>query len=111
MRVNDDYKEYNAEAQRSFDQAGELSIWQFWKRGLENRKKHKDVFVYGKFELDEAFVVVLNISGGDVEWEIPESIDVLNWVTSNYDARGPNKARGGKIGLRPWEGILGTVKV
>ncbi|KAK3708867.1 hypothetical protein LTR37_011197 [Vermiconidia calcicola] len=127
MRVNDDYKTVNAAAQRSFDKSGQLSVWQFWKRGLENRRKHKEVFVYGSFELlddkhpdvfsykksskSEAFVVALNFSGSDVEWTIPERAKVDNWVTSNYDSWGPKQTTSGKVRLRPWEGLLGTAAV
>ncbi|KAK3716398.1 hypothetical protein LTR37_006548 [Vermiconidia calcicola] len=124
MRVNDDYKTVNAAAQRSFDKSGQLSVWQFWKRGLENRRKHKEVFVYGSFELlddkhpdvfsykkssgTEAFVVALNFSASAVEWSIPERAKVDNWVTSNYDSSGPKQTTSGKVQLRPWEGLLGT---
>lgn len=126
MRVNDEYKTINAEAQRKANDADQLSVLQFWKRGLENRKKHRDVFVYGDFmtlddksdaifaykraSKEEAFVVVLNFSGKSVDWTIPKDTNIQNWVAGNYAASAPDKAVDGTIQLRPWEGILGTSK-
>ena len=124
MRVNDDYKEVNAEAQRTFKSDDQLSILQFWKRGLANRKEHKKTFVYGDFALldkdhpkifaykrisqqkDEAFVVVLNFSGEDVEWEIDAEANLMKWVAGNYSSGAPDKVTEGKIVMRAWEGIL-----
>lgn len=126
MRVNDDYKTVNAEAQREAKNADQLSVLQFWKRGLENRKKHKDVFVYGDFKTlddksdtifaykraskDEAFVVVLNFSGKQVDWSMPKNSGVEKWVAGNYTASSPDKPVDGVIQLRPWEGVLGLAK-
>jgi oligo-1,6-glucosidase len=50
MRVHDDYKKINA-AQQEQDKDSVLS---FYKRMLQLRKKHKDVFVYGTFKLCDA---------------------------------------------------------
>ena len=125
MRVNDDYKTVNAAAQQSSSSSSdELSVRQFWQRGLTNRKKHKDVFVYGSYELlddehptvfaykraseKEAFVVVLNISGKEEEWTVPETAKVEAWVAGNYGGGGkPEKGVTGKITLRAWEALLG----
>ena len=125
MRVNDDYKTVNAAAQRSHSDKDSLSVLQFWKRGLEQRKKHKDALVYGDFELldpedghdqifayarrgeGEAFVTVLNFSEEDVEWELPASAGVRKWVAGNYTAGAPEKDVKGKITLKPWEALLG----
>ena len=124
MRVVNDYKTVNAEAQRE-QKADQLSVMQFWKRGLENRKKHKDVFVYGSFELidedntkifaykrasaSEAFILALNFSGKEVEWDIPSDAKVKGWVAGNYTAGKPEKSSSGKIVLKPWEGLLGEL--
>ncbi|KAF2121692.1 glycoside hydrolase superfamily [Lophiotrema nucula] len=129
MRVNDDYKTVNAEAQiaNAKPSEGTLSVHAFWKRGLENRKMHKDVFVYGDFELidpehpkvvayrrwskDESFVTVLNFSGENVEWTGLGDVKVAKWVAGNYDETDlDQKATGSTIELRPWEGLLGTVE-
>lgn len=127
MFVNEDYTTHNAARQQGFDKVGELSVWQFWKRGLENRKARKDVFVYGQFEAlspedenvfaykksseKEAFVVVLNLSGNEVGWVVPDGSGVEAWVAGNYDAWGPDKAKQGMIELRPWEAMLGRATV
>jgi len=125
MRVNDDYKTVNAEAQRKQNDNGDLTVLQFWKRGLENRKQHKDVFVYGDFHLldkdhacvfaykrnseKEAFVVVLNFSGKTVEWAIPDQAKVKSWVAGTYGPGQPELATSGTLRLRPWEGALGKL--
>ncbi|CAK4028360.1 glycoside hydrolase [Lecanosticta acicola] len=124
MRVNDDYKTVNVEAQRSANDPDELSVLQFWKRGLENRKKHRDVFVYGEYMLldgnhktvfaykmagkDEAFVVALNFSGEAVDWQIPKSAKVSKWVAGNYTAGEQGKSCEGTVQMRPWEALLGV---
>nr|OQO31647.1 hypothetical protein B0A51_01137 [Rachicladosporium sp. CCFEE 5018] len=126
MRVNDDYKEWNAEAQRTFSDPEDLSVLQFWKRGMQQRKEHKDCFVYGNFELldpehenvfayrrfggGEAFAVVLNFSGEEVQWSVPAEAGVENWVTGNYKGK-PERGTEGSIVLKPWEGLLGTAKL
>jgi oligo-1,6-glucosidase len=50
MRVHDDYKTINAAQQEKDDD----SVLSFYKRMLRLRKEHKDVFVYGTFELLDA---------------------------------------------------------
>lgn len=47
MRVHDDYREINAAAQ----EGDEGSVLAFYRRVLKLRKEHRDVFVYGTFEL------------------------------------------------------------
>ncbi|KAI5250209.1 glycoside hydrolase [Aureobasidium subglaciale] len=127
MRVNDDYKEINAETQRKQDDPDKLSVLQFWQRGLANRKEHKDVFVYGDFQvLDEedkkvfaykrasendAFVLALNFTKDEVKWQIPEAAKVKNWVAGNYTAGKPEKPTSGTITLRPFEGVLGSADI
>ena len=124
MRVNDDYKDVNAERQQSADSEEHLSTWQFWQRGLANRKAHADCFVYGDFravelESDEVFaylrsgrksgkwLVVLNFSGKEVEWKIPGELKVEGWMAGNYLKGKPDKELEGAVTLRAWEGILG----
>ena len=126
MRVNDDYETVNAEVQRKQNDPDKLSVLQFWKRGLANRKEHKDVFVYGNFELldehhtkvfsykraseSEAFVVTLNFSNDEIQWEVPKQSKVKSWVAGNYTAGKPDKATSGTITLKPWEGLLGKLR-
>lgn len=126
MRVNDDYPTVNAEAQLAnpTPAPGQLSVHAFWKRGLEKRKEHKDVFVYGDFEIidpdhdkvvafrrwngNKAFLVVLNFSGETVQWEGLGSHQAKRWVAGTYDERQlQSKNKSGTIELRPWEGLLG----
>ena len=122
MRVNDDYKEVNADEQLSLKSEERLSTWQFWQRGLANRKEHADVFVYGDYktvgpEIGDVFayqrtgkksgkwLVVLNWSGKMVDWEIPEGTKV-GWMAGNYVKGKPDKAANGTVALKPWEGLL-----
>jgi hypothetical protein len=139
MRVNEDWREVNVEGQLPSsssnspgDKEEELSVWQFWQRGLANRKEHRDVFVYGSFEaLDvrnedvfaykrvaedgkEAFVVLLNFTGREVEVVLDEKIKVRKWVAGNYEGIEGGiggKEVEGKVVLRAWEGVLGTAEV
>ncbi|KAL8809273.1 MAG: hypothetical protein Q9200_003563 [Gallowayella weberi] len=125
MRVNDDYREVNAEKQLLDDSEG-LSVRQFWQRGLANRKMHKDVFTYGDFEdvgprSEEVFayvrtgkesgkwLVVLNFSGKEVDWEMPKDIEVQGWMAGNYTKGKPEKSLRDSVALHPWEGILGKL--
>lgn len=130
MRVNSDYDAINAAAQLSnpHPAPGHLSVHEFWKRALANRKKNADVFVYGDFEmLDMAhkqvvafrrwsekseFVTVVNLSGEKVVWEGLGDKEVEKWVAGNYDEReldGREVGKGVKVELRAWEGLLGVV--
>jgi glycosidase len=126
MRVNDDYKTVNAEAQTKSSDSGELSVYQFWQQCLERRKKHKDVFVYGTFtsfdsggadsviayqmcSSKEAFLVALNFSGDEVAWKIPEIARIDSWVKTNYDSWDSKKSTKGSLVLRAWEGVVGKV--
>ncbi|KAJ4310035.1 hypothetical protein N0V94_008647 [Neodidymelliopsis sp. IMI 364377] len=84
MRVHDAFPEINAKVQ----EVDPGSVLSFYKRVLELRKTHRDVFVYGRFELldvedEELFVfrklfegkkavVVLNFS--EVEREVPQLV-------------------------------------
>ena len=120
MRVNDDYASINAETQL----ATPTSPWHFWQKMLAERKKDKDIYVYGDFEAVEteseeifAYVrtgkkgekrlVVLNFSGRGVRWDIPESVKVKEWMNGNYEEEGfSEKALKGALELRPWEGVL-----
>ncbi|GIZ39945.1 hypothetical protein CKM354_000330600 [Cercospora kikuchii] len=122
MRVNDNFTSLNAQDQ--LKTSGDLSVSQFWQRGLANRKKHKNVFVYGSFECleerdndifaykrsdgtDEGFVVVLNFSKETIDWDVPKSAGLHKWVTSNYAGDLPSSVSG-PVTLRPFESLLGT---
>lgn len=124
MRVNDDYKDCNTENQMNANNEDDLSVWQYWQRGLANRKEHKDVFIYGDYETvgvvsEEVlaylrtgkqggrWLVVLNLSGKGVQWEFPNAVKLKGWMAGNYLKGKPDKALKGKLELRPWEGVLG----
>lgn len=130
MRVMDDWQTVNVEAQMTAGGAAaaaadELSVWQFWQRGLKDRKEHKDVFVYGDYEelapgdehvfayvrtsdTGEKWLVVLNFSGAEQGYDSPVEVDF--WAAGTYTKGKPDKATKGKVVLRPWEGVLGKVK-
>lgn len=127
MRIIDDYKTINVEAQMKADDPDNLSVWQFWQRCLRNRKEHRDIFVYGDFqelaphdpkiyayirtsEKGEKWLVVLNFSGEEVRWTMPPGIEVYSWPCSNYARHHVEKPKKSTIPLSPWEGILGRCK-
>lgn len=119
MRVNDDYPKINAAAQLNDPQ----SVYSYWKRCLEFRKKHKEVFVYGGFEtLDpkdkdvvayrrfsesESWVVVTNFTGKDLLWSGLGDVEVQEWVIGNYPLAEHNSSLGQPMKLRLWEGVIG----
>jgi oligo-1,6-glucosidase len=126
MRVNDDYKDVNVAAQLSGSDP-EQSVHAFWRRGLKHRKMHKNVFVYGDFQLvdpehdkivaykrwskDEAVLVVLNYSGETVEWKGIGELKVKKWWAGNYAEKDlESKAKDGSITVRPWEGMIGSLE-
>ena len=129
MRVMDDFETCNAEVEMGQDgdndNDDDLSVWRFWQRGLANRKEHADCFVYGGYQtVDGAekgsvfaylrtgeksgkWLVVLNFSGEHVQWHLPEDVKVQGWMAGNYLKGKPDKPTKGRVGLRPWEGLLG----
>lgn len=128
MRVNDDYKTVNVEAQLAFQSRDELSVLQHWTRALRTRKEHEDVFVYGGFELlddvhkqvfaykrtsvNAAFVVVLNFSSEEARWDVPVSAGLTDFVSGNYEAGRPALDAGAEtLRLRPWEAVVATAAV
>lgn len=127
MRVNDDYQTVNAELQMKHQSPDELSVWQFWQRGLQNRKEHADVFVYGEFEPVEVdsesifayvrtgekggkWLVVLNFSGNASQWTIPGKLHVKVWVAGSHSKGRVEKSLSGAMELWAWEGVLGQCK-
>ncbi|KAF8345368.1 glycoside hydrolase family 13 protein [Amanita rubescens] len=98
MRVNDDYKEWNAAIQTKT----ENSVHGFWKRALAFRKRH-DVLIYGDFEdvsigNEQVFaferslgntrvLVVLNFVDDEVEFELTDGRDWSGYklLLGNYE--------------------------
>lgn len=130
MRVIDDYPIVNTKAQIELQSSDELSPWQWWQRALKDRKDHKDVFVYGDFEdvskdhdnvyayvrtsskdPKQKWVVVLNLSGKEESWTLPQGVVVENWVATTYGkSKAEGKASTGAVALKAWEGLLGRCK-
>ncbi|KAE8419688.1 glycoside hydrolase superfamily [Aspergillus pseudocaelatus] len=126
MRVNDDYKTINVEAQMSFPWQikGELSVWQYWQQVLQHRKLYKDAFVYGDFEdLDfhnekvfaylrtsgdrkESWLVAMNWTTSAVEWTVPSGVHVTRWTSSSLQTA-PPVASQLTITLQAFEGVIG----
>lgn len=118
MRVNDNYKAVNAASQTG----NPRSVYHTYRRVLQTRKEHKDLFVYGSFELvDEpnekvfayrrraadgsvAALVVCNFSLDEVEWEIPVG-DVPKEVLLSTHDRTLSEVSGEKMSLAGLEAI------
>ena len=125
MRVMDDFKTVNTDVQTRFSSEDDLSVLQYWKRGLANRKEHADAFVYGGYQtIDNAdngsvfaylrtgkgsgqWLIVLNFGGTSVAWSMPEEVKVKGWMAGTYLKGKPDKPTKGVVALRPWEGLLG----
>lgn len=119
MRVNDDYPRINAAAQLDKPQ----SVFSYWKRCLQFRREHKDVFIYGGFEIldpthkdvvafrrfseNESWVTVTNFTGKYLQWSGLGSVKVEEWVLGNYNLDTHASDPDGTIALKPWEGIIG----
>lgn len=122
MRVNDDYPAVNVAAQLNDPH----SVFSHWKRCLELRKQHKDVFVYGDFEVldpedkdvvafvrwsgEESWVTVTNFTGKGLEYEGLGEVEVEEWVLGNYELQEHNDSSSYVLKLRPWEGLIGRCK-
>ncbi|EXK76036.1 trehalose-6-phosphate hydrolase [Fusarium oxysporum f. sp. raphani 54005] len=115
IRVNDDYKEWNAAAQV----AKPDSVFEHWKSALALRKELKDIIVYGDFELldeenDDVFayarsngaqkvVVVCNFRDREIPWSPPVDLHsgkVL--LTNNPEVNLSQKT----VNLRPFEAFV-----
>ena len=125
MRVMDDFKTVNTDAQTRFSSEDELSVLQYWKQRLVARKEHADAFVHGEFQtIDHAdngtvfaykrtgkesgqWLIVLNFSGNTVAWSMPEDVKVRGWTAGTYLKGKPDNPTKGVVTLRPWEGLLG----
>ena len=121
IRVNDNFEQVNAARQLGDGQ----SVLEFWRRMIKVRTQHKDVFIYGVFELldrdnattvsflktsqngEKKVLVVLNFSGEEADLYVPEDLkgQTLELVISSAEARGAEER------LRPWEGRAYAVKV
>jgi len=123
MKVNDDYPSVNVLAQLD----NPCSVFSYWKRCLEFRKEHKEVYVYGGFEIldkqnrdvvafrrfskDESYVTVTNFTGKYLEWSGLGEHKVEEWVIGNHPLDAHNNKQGRTLSLRPWEGLIGRCSV
>lgn len=120
MRVNDDIEECNAQHQL----VDPGSVFHFWQRILHLRKQHKDIFVYGRFELVEhdnsSIICYQRISNHDVatmvlnfvdygqEWSLPPVVRAA-WrdgraILTNYPAA--ERKVDQNLYLRPFEAVV-----
>ncbi|KAG7139329.1 Alpha-glucosidase like protein [Verticillium longisporum] len=126
MRVNDDYTRWNAKVEES----NANSVLHHWRAGLKIRKQHRDLLVYGAFEMhdpenlsvlsytrtadkggDQA-LVVLNFTDEPCNWTVPaEKRSLLveeNVILSTYGTRGSSGfslGSDGQLALRPFEAL------
>ncbi|KAI1410639.1 glycoside hydrolase family 13 protein [Hypoxylon sp. FL1857] len=127
MRIMDDYQTVNVETQMKTDDPNENSVWQFWQEALKQRKEHADVFVYGDFQelspehpevfayirksvKGERWLVVLNFSKKELEWTMPQGLEIESWISGNYVKGTLDKLKQTSVLLKPWEGVLGKCK-
>ncbi|CZR44452.1 putative alpha-glucosidase (maltase) [Fusarium proliferatum ET1] len=115
IRVNDDYKEWNAAAQVSKPE----SVFEHWKSALALRKELKHIIVYGDFELldeenadvfayarsngSQKVVVVCSFRDREISWSPPvdlQSGKVL--LANNAEVNLSQKT----ISLRPFEAFV-----
>ncbi|KIE01863.1 Alpha amylase, partial [Metarhizium majus ARSEF 297] len=115
MRVNDNYKDINAASQVKDPR----SVYHTYRRVLEKRKEHMDIFVYGDFELvdeqnDKIFAYKRVAGNGDAALVVCNfSTDKVVW-SSGFEARevlvSPTgkqigDVRAGEIQMGPCEAI------
>lgn len=98
MRVHDNYKTLNAAAQIGTPE----SVFSYWQSVLKLRKSHRDVFIYGDFEMqvpededvfaytrsfqDQKIYVICNFRKENMSFQLPAGVDVRNAkvLLSNY---------------------------
>jgi glycosidase len=114
IKVNDDYKEWNVEAQLA---TPATSVLGFWRRLLAIRKQHRalvggrfdmldyenqDVYAYTRTDEARQYLVVCSFADREVEWVSPVEKGTL--LIGNYLAA---DADGDKVlKLKPYEGRL-----
>lgn len=116
MRVNDDVDVCNVESQIN----DPTSLLSFWKDLLAWRKANEDVIIYGSFrDIDPAdervygyvragagqqLLVMLNLTGEDVEYTLPEEFGAGKLVKSTTD--GFSSALGKSVKFTPYSGAV-----
>jgi oligo-1,6-glucosidase len=131
MRVNDDYKSWNAALQT----ASSDSVYSYYSTLLQLRRDHKNIIVYGGFEMlsptDQkifayrrtghhgdgisraaAIVVAMNFTAENVEWKLEEGkfgregmLKKPAVIVGNYGKKVIVK-EGGIMEFRPFEAVV-----
>lgn len=119
MRVHDDYQQWNVEVQSNDPN----SVNAFYKQLFRLRNEHlvlvygsfdhldfenEDVFAYVKEHEGEKVLVVLNYSGKDVTFSVPDSVSTGN-AKLLLGTLGKGAVENGKVSLEAWEGMLFTL--
>ncbi|UQZ36905.1 glucohydrolase [Paenibacillus sp. PK3_47] len=120
LPVHPDYREVNVKAQ----QEDPDSVLQFYKKLIRLRKEHP-VMVYGKFDVlleeheqifaylrydgDEEWLILLNFTGEEAHWELPdkdaERLEGASFLFGSYPEE--NKSPCHRTGtLKPYEGLV-----
>jgi len=114
QKENESYTDINAESQVGVKD----SVFEYWASVLRLRKSHKDIFIYGNFELldvehndvfaytrgfkDQKVVVVTNFRKTPVTWSLPKNVALRKEeiLISNYSDMNASVE---KVSLRPFE--------
>lgn len=114
IKVNNDYKEWNVEAQLAKQ---DESVLGFWRQLLKLRKKHtalvhgtfkmldwenEELYAYTRGDSGAQYLLVCSFSEKEVTWTSPVEIGEI--LISNYSAAGRSSER--KLTLKPFEGRL-----
>ncbi|WP_342560991.1 alpha-glucosidase C-terminal domain-containing protein [Paenibacillus sp. FSL R7-0345] len=120
LPVHPDYKEVNLKAQLDDPD----SVFHFYKKLIRLRKEHL-VMVYGEFDLlledhqhifaysrhneEEEWLILLNFSGEESHWELPdqeaERLEGADFLFGNYPGEAESKCHR-KGTLKPYEGLV-----
>ena len=117
MDVHPDFKDWNAEDQVHDPQ----SCYSYYASALALRKKEKDIFVYGDFELldlpnesifaysrtyDEAkrALVICNFKETECAWQLPQGWEKGKIALQSYHDE--PRIEGGSVKLRPFESFV-----
>lgn len=107
MRTNDNYKEVNAASQVDDPD----SLYNFYKKALEIRKEHKDLFIYGNFRVldfdNEKTMTVTKTSGGKTAYAVfnftHESLPFEHNIDGKLTLLLSNENNVNEATLGPWE--------
>jgi glycosidase len=120
QKENESYTEINAESQVGVKD----SVFEYWASILRLRKSHKDVFIYGNFELldvehndvfcytrsfgSQKVIVVTNFRKTPVTWTLPKNITLKKEQVLISNLSGIH-GKDGSVSLRPFEAFACVV--